>query len=210
MLGWFQGADHAEMRIPLRRSVEIYRQICNKQGLALSLRFLAACFLDDPETARPLTEESVALCREVLASHSEDREAVWNLAEALFSNGRSALTQRDYEAAISNCTESVRLFKKTGDRWRAAAPILILGRVAYAKGEYATARGHFEESLALLQEAGDRFYSALLLDALALAARAEGDHEESARLTEESLLIWREIGNTSKQAEALHVLGISS
>lgn len=210
MLGWFQGAGHAEMRIPLRKSADIYRQIGDIQGLARSLRFLAACFLDDPETARTLTEESVSLGREVLASRGEERDAIWDLAEALFSNGRSAFTRKDYAAAASNCTESVRLFRKIGDRWRTAAPILILGRVAYVKGELGAARGHFEESLALLQEAGDKFYAALLLDALALVAQAEGDYEEAERLTEESLPIWREIGNTSRQAEALRVSGISA
>jgi tetratricopeptide (TPR) repeat protein len=209
MLGWFHGVDHASVRPLLQRSADIYRRIGDKQGLALSLRFLAACFLDDPATARPLTEESVALCREVMASHEEETDAVWNLADALFSNGRSALTQRDYPAAVSCCTESVRLFNKTGDQWRAAAPTLILGRVAFARGEYATARGHFQESLASLREAGDRFYAALLLDALALVALAEDDYEEATRFSQESLLIWREIGNTWRQADALRVLGIS-
>src|SRR5262249_33086 len=81
----------------------------------------------DYAAARPLSEKSIAILREV-----GDR---CGLAWSLIDLGIIARAQGDYRAARSSSEEGVALLREVGDLWRLALALSCLGNVAHAQGD---------------------------------------------------------------------------
>jgi predicted ATPase/class 3 adenylate cyclase len=199
-LAWLQG-DYLAACALSEESITLWRELGNKQDLALSLTILglARRSQGDPRTAFSLAEES-----EVLFRQARDR---WGLAFALFCQGNFAYGLRDYALARSLYERSFKLFQEVGDRWAQALPLSNLGAAAIAQGDYTEARPLLEEGVALFREQGDKRNLALWLDYLGQVIRRAGNERQAVALFEESFALYQELGHEQGMAQLYCTLG---
>jgi hypothetical protein len=153
----------------------------------------------DPEFARPLIEESLALFRRL-----GDK---YGVAEALSTTGLVALGQERYEEGLAYLEESVDVFLELGRRRAAGSTLGFAATAPLMRGDTARARRLAERALSLAREPGGaRDVVCSALHPLAAVARAEGDNERATRLLEESLTISVEIGDEGNVAYCLEGL----
>ena len=175
-LAWFAQGDLDAARSQLEESVEIYRELQDKRGLAYALQYLPVvmAYQGDFEPALTLGEESVRLFREV-----GDR---WGLGMALNHLGHVPEAQDDHALANRVFGESATILREVGDEWALSLPLRHLGIVASRQGDYALAEELHKESLALSRRAGEKWVISLCLEELAGVARLRGDLARAARL----------------------------
>ena len=104
-------------------------------------------------------------------------------------------------------TESLDLFRATGDRGGIAVRLRILGSAVCAQGDFERASVLLEEGLALQREVDGTYAIALSLGALALVALYQGDAERAQRLLDEAMSLFRLVSHTYGVAWSLHYLG---
>jgi tetratricopeptide (TPR) repeat protein len=127
-------------------------------------------------------------------------------AKALATAGALAYHQDDYAPAVAYHQEAIGIYRRLGQRGRAAALLGNLGGLAVNRGDYHEARGLFDEALAAGREAGDRRLVSLWLYNLGVLACTTGDFEQARVVLEECVPISREQGKWSA-AGALQQLG---
>ena len=189
--------DNAAARALYEQSLAIYRELGDRQRIAVSLNNLGvvADNQGDYSAARALHEESLAIQREL-----GDK---WSIATSLYNLGVLANDQGDYPAAHALHEESLAIRRELGD-WQGIGDSLnSLGVSADERGDYAAARALFEESLAIQRELGDRQSMAASLSALGNVASTQGDNASARALHEETLTIYRELGDQRGIARSL-------
>jgi predicted ATPase len=186
VLGVEQG-DYASADTLLRESLEISRQLGDKQGAAVSLNALAVNARDrgDVPVARPLFEESLALWRE-----SGDPRAV---ARSLSNLASIVKLEGDNARASSLYGECMSIFEGLGDRMGVAWSLNHQGDVARDQGDSGVARTLYEQALAIFRELGDRWGIAGTLGDLGNLAREQGDYPAACFLYRESIKIFQEL-----------------
>jgi predicted ATPase/DNA-binding XRE family transcriptional regulator len=192
-VAWIQG-DY-EARPLLEESVEIWREVGDKRGLAYSVQHLGMEMLQEgqPEVARPLVAESVALFREIghrlglilsLAS-------LWMITIAQDDPGaQSSPARRKEQRALLE--ESIQVARELGDNWGMALALRNLAWADIREGNYAAARPRLNESLALQGEVGAKHEVAPILADLAELAQLEGNYEEAMELYQRSLDLYKD------------------
>ena len=174
-LAWSQG-DYAAARPALEESLEMYRQLGAKEGVALALLNLGnvALYETDYPTARSLYEESLKLYEEL-----GDR---YGTATALHNTAIVAQYQRDYEAARPLLQKSLAIRRELGEKMGIAQLLNTLGDVAWNLGEHEAARGFYLESLIINQALGYKWGLIESLEGLARVAGSRGEGERIAYL----------------------------
>ncbi|MBU2665232.1 tetratricopeptide repeat protein [Actinoplanes bogorensis] len=86
----------------------------------------------------------------------------------------------DYDQALHNCREAVRLSESHGDRWTRAGAWDSLGHIHHQLGDYREALTSYTNSLTLIREVGDRYREAEALDHIADSYQAAGDSDAAA------------------------------
>ena len=173
-LAWMQG-DQGTARRHLEESVDLWREIGDRQGLAQALRFLSGSFESrgDYASARPLAEESVELFRE--------GDDAFGLGITLSRLGITALAQGDHAAARAALEEGVEICRRIEDDWALALALRNMGIGALREGERGEAVARLAESLKVLQEPGNPLYMQNL-ELLAAAVSMQGGHKRAALL----------------------------
>jgi predicted ATPase len=186
VLGVEQG-DYASADALLRESLEISRQLGDKQGAAVCLNALAVNARDrgDVPVARSLFEESLGLWRE-----SGDPRAV---ARSLSNLASIVKLQGDSDHASSLYAECMSIFQGLGDRMGVAWSINHQGDVARDQCDSAAARALYEQALAIFRELGDRWGIAGTLADLGSLAREQGNYFAASSLYRESIKIFQEL-----------------
>lgn len=176
-------ADHIRATAFHERSLELWRRLDDRRGIARALNNLGVVARQrgDAERTQQLCEESRALFREVGDRHGE--------AIALISLGMAASQMRDFERSRARYEESLALFRASGDSWHAAFMFTCLARLKVRQGDVTGARSDAEESLSLYRATGDPWGVSLALGALGRAAQAAGDLEEAADQLGKSLRV---------------------
>jgi predicted ATPase/class 3 adenylate cyclase len=194
------GDYEAAHRLSLE-SLEIKRELGDRQGIAASLNNLATLALGrgDYAAARPHYEESLAIERQL-----GNRQGV---TSSLIGLGNVALEQGHYEAAQQLYAESLRIKRELGDKRGIAASLAALGNVAYYRNDYRSAHQLHEEGLALRRHLGERRGIAASLQFLGSLAIAERSYETARELFAESLTIRRELGDKLGIANTLYGQG---
>jgi predicted ATPase/class 3 adenylate cyclase len=182
--------DYQQAHMLLDKSLAVWRDLANKEGMANALNNLGTVADDQSDymTAAMYYEKSLSLRRE-----TEDQ---WGIALSLNNLGHVALAQGTFERAAVLCEESLALFLKLGDKWGSGLSLSILGEVAYHKGDLERAITLQEQSLNLRRELGDRRGIAQSLNDLGLVASVRGDYLAADTFFRESLALWRELGDT--------------
>jgi predicted ATPase len=135
-------------RKQLEESLMIYRKLENKWGVATVLDTLSYAIMEtDPNSARILREESLALLREL----RDD----WDLMRVLHNYGEIARFQGDYFRAKSLYEESQALGQKLKPaKWDVANQLACLGYCFLREGDDERAAGYFKQSFILQKEHG--------------------------------------------------------
>jgi predicted ATPase/class 3 adenylate cyclase len=168
-----------------QESLEIWRQIGDRRGLAHTLTVLAGS-VDVPVcTAEPnqLAEEALVLFREL--------ENERDLATALVRLGWMAEGRGDLATARSRAEEGAALFRKLGEK-RCVVPALnCLAWVAIGSDNLAWARDLASESVSIARQTGDRLVLSWALSMAGDVARMQGDWSAARSHYEESLTLQR-------------------
>jgi predicted ATPase/DNA-binding SARP family transcriptional activator len=196
--------DYAAAQAYHERSLEIFRELGDKIGVADSLNGLGnvAHDLGDFAAARTQHEESLAIQREL-----GNRRGI---GVSLVNLGRLACQQGDYAVARTLFEESLTIQRELEDKGGTANSLYTLGLAAFYQEDYTQARSLFEESLEIRRELAHRQGIGECLNVLALIAHALNDDAEARVLNEESLTIQRELGNRWGIAASLLNLGTVS
>jgi len=179
--------DYASSDALVRESLEIARQLGDKQGAAVSLNALAVNARDqgDVALARALFEESLALWKE-----SGDQKAV---ARSLSNLANVVKLQGDYAGARALYAECLSIFRGLQDHAGVAWSLNYQGDVARDQGDLEAARALYEQGLAIFRELGDRWGIAGTLADLGSLAREQGNYPAARSLYQESIKIFQEL-----------------
>ncbi len=179
--------DYASADALIGESLDIARQLRDKQGAAVSLNALAviARGRGDVPVARSRFEESLVLWREL-----GDQKAV---ARSLSNLANIVKLQGDNARARSLYAECLSIFRGLGDRTGVAWSMNYQGDVARDQGDSAAARTLYEQGLASFRELGDRWGIAGTLADLGSLAREQGDYPRAHALYRESIKIFQEL-----------------
>jgi predicted ATPase/class 3 adenylate cyclase len=179
-------------------SLEIKRELGDRQGIAASLNNLATLALGqgDYAASRPYYEESLAIERQL-----GNRQGI---TSSLIGLGNVALEQGDTEAAHTLYTESLRIKRELGDKRGIATSLAALGNVAFYRSDYAGAQALHQESLSMRRLLGDRRGIAASLQFLGSIAIAEESYVTARERFAESLSLRRELGDKLGIANTLY------
>jgi predicted ATPase/DNA-binding winged helix-turn-helix (wHTH) protein len=186
-------------------SLDIARQLGDKQGAAVSVNALAVLARDQGDVARAhsLFEESLALWREL-----GDLKAI---ARSLSNLANVVAFQGDYARARSLYAESLSIFRGLGDRTGVAWSLNNQGDVARDQGDFAAARALYEQGLAIFRgELGDCWGTAGTLADLGNLAREERDCATAHSLYRESLKIFQQLEHKRGIARLLECFACSA
>ncbi len=196
--------DYASSDALLRESLEIARQLRDKQGVAVSLNAVGvvAQARGDVAVALSLLEESLVLWREL-----GDQKAV---ARSLSNLANVAKLQGDYPRALSLYAECLSIFRGLGDGIGVAWSLDHQGDVARDQGDSAAARTLYEQGLTIFRELGDRWGIASTLADLGSLAREQGNYSAARTLYRESLRSFQELEHKRGIARLLECFACSA
>jgi predicted ATPase len=196
--------DYPSADALIRESLDIARQLGDKQGVAVSLNALAVHARDrsDVALARSLFEEGVALWREL-----GDLKAV---ARSLSNLASVAKLQGDHDTARSLYAECLSIFQQLGDRTGIAWSMNHQGDVARDQRDFAAAQALYEQSLALFRELGDRWGIAGTLADLGNLAREQRNYAIAQSLYRESIKMFQELEHKRGIARLLECFACSA
>ena len=183
------------------KSIALYRQIGDKNGMAFSLATLAtrAYRRSDYDQATKLAEESRALYAEVRNK--------WGLRHVAGLLGYVAEAQGNLEQAQKLYEESLMLAQELGDKDGIGWTLYLLGRLAHSQGNDAQAIKLLEEGLQFARETMSKPEIGWILTAMGYIAIGNGEYEHARMYLEEGMEIYRKMGHQSNLAYLFELLG---
>ena len=168
--------DYGAAKRFAKESLELYRKLDHKEGMAKSLNSLGSMeyFLKDYARARELFAEALSVYQEL--------ENGLGIAKALNNLGISAHTQGDFAEARRFYQESVDICRNLGEKWIMSHALYNLGHIAYEEGDSLKARELYAEVVELCRELEDKDGSAFVLASLANVLYTERRGFSSARV----------------------------
>lgn len=115
-----------------------------------------------------------------------------------------------YPNAKAEALESLRLWRRLGDRAGERAVLQLLGRIHDDAGDSGRARLYLERALELARALGDRAGEASALNGLGAICTDLGRHEEAAAYYERAGRIWRALGDRNGEGSFLNNLGVAA
>jgi predicted ATPase len=196
--------DYVSANNLIGESLDIGRQLGDKQGVAVCLNALAVFARDEGDVvvALSLFEESLALWREL-----GDQKAV---ARSLSNLANVVKLQGDNARARSLYAECLAIFQELGDRTGVAWSMNYQGDVARDQGDCAAARTLYEQGLAIFRELGDRWGIAGTLADLGSLAREQANYSTARSLYRESIKIFQELDHKRGIARLLECFACSA
>ena len=196
----YRQSDYPATHLLAKESLEIYRKIGDKQGIASMLIKLgnAATERGSYTTASRFLEEALTIWRERRDKHGT--------ARALISLGWTALRSGDANLANVRLEEALALSRELGDARSMGFELSGLGEVALRQRDYARATQLMEESLELRMQLGNKWGVGVSLGMLGWVAMRERDWDRAIARLGESLEVRREIGDKGGSAWCLERL----
>jgi predicted ATPase/DNA-binding SARP family transcriptional activator len=180
--------DYAGVKEPIEESLNLWRELGDKPGLANALGILGdTCLLQaNYAEAQTAYEESLALFQEI----GEKR----GIAAMTTNLGNVANSIGDYATARQHQEASIAIFRELGDKLGLVIALNNLGVVAEQQGDISAAKRFYEESIATAHELGEKNMVAYALNSLAHVVYLQGDPIDAQRYYRESLAVCQEIG----------------
>ncbi len=190
----YRQSDYAATVELAEESLEIYREVDDKQGIASVLIKLgnAATEAGDYETASGFLEEALSIWQELSDKHGT--------ARALISLGWAALRPGDYQLANTRLESALAISRELEDTRSIGFELSGLGEVALRQGDYERANQLLEESLELRRQLGNKWGVGVSLGTLGWVAMREGNWNRALARLGESLAVRQEIGDKGGSA----------
>lgn len=131
-------------------------------------------------------------------------------ARLLHGAGVLAWHQGDYREARLLYSESLALWRETGDEAAMAETMVHLGWVARSQREHDEARELFTQSAGICGKLGTPACMAAALSGLGMVAHDQDEFEQAASYHRESLEIERDLGNQAAVSMSLNRLGLAA
>ena len=180
--------DYSQTKAPLEESLEISRELGDKEGILRSLHDSGMVFsLQGDYTAAKNSYETAL----VLAKEIDDKRETAALTTSL---GNVANYMGDYETARRYQEESVSIFRDIGDKFGLFIALNNLGIALEGQGDVSGARHCYEASIRTAYELGEKNLVAYALNGLAHVLYLQDELTEANRRYRESLRIAQEIG----------------
>jgi predicted ATPase/DNA-binding CsgD family transcriptional regulator len=185
--------DIGRAEAPGEQCLALYRQIGDKQGMAVALLRLGviARTKGNLAAARSLLEEALVLYREM--GHTG------NTPWALFHLGLLEERRGSYARARARFEESLALFRQVGDKKGMVNSLYWLACMVLNQSETTTAATLLEEGCQLAREMSYSVGLADCLRALCEVALSQGDPAAATARAEESLGVLRKVGARDDQ-----------
>jgi predicted ATPase/DNA-binding CsgD family transcriptional regulator len=184
------GMEDLELTMTLcEESAELFRQVGDRSGLAVTLGVLGITALQqgDVQRATSVFEEGLELFREV-----GDR---WGIVSTLAHLGIIPFSMGDNGRAARYFKEALTLSQDIGGRIPASYISLYnLALIAQSEGDHKRASELYEEGLALAVEVGDKANAAYCLEGLAGLIGQHGEPRRAVRLYGASEAILETVG----------------
>jgi predicted ATPase/DNA-binding winged helix-turn-helix (wHTH) protein len=199
-LAIYSGA-HDVGRAAARQSVDLFRGVGDRAGLALALFHLGSAYsiAGDHQQCIPSWDEATRLFRELGDE--------WGMAVVTSYHGVAlSLTPGEEDAGRAKMLDGRARCRALGDDWASTVSSHYLGSLALRQGDYATARELTEEMLVSARELGDNFRVSRNLHQLAEIAIAQNQLDEARRHLNSSIALSREQGRLGDVAVHLRLL----
>jgi len=182
--------DQAKAETLFEQNLEVYRQLSDGLGVALTATVLAvlgyfAALRRDYPRATDLLGQSQARLREVRDDDLTRYDRLqYLLTVALVDNflGQVQLSQGDNNGAARLFTGGLTVARRAQDPISLLISLYDLALTSQAQGDLAGAAGHLKEGLELAAEAGDDTTAAYYLEGLAAVAGQQDNPQRAARL----------------------------
>ena len=186
-----------------RQSLEMHRQLGDRQGMATVINALASQATKRGEyaQARSYMEEALLIWEELGAGRVV--LGLSNLANIAKKHG-------DYATARATYEKCLELFRSKGDVRGMASALNGLGDVALAEGDYSGARGLFNDSLTRFQQIKDDWGVAGGLRDLGDLARHSGDYSGASGYYKQALGVFRKLDHRRGMVRVLEHLACCS
>jgi predicted ATPase/predicted Ser/Thr protein kinase len=196
--------DYFSAEALIAESLNIARQLSDKQGVAVSLNALGVIARDRGDVAVALSrlEESLAQWKEL-----GDQKAV---ARSLSNLANVVKLRSDYSRARALYAECLAIFHGLGDRTGVAWSLNYQGDVARDQGDSAAAQALYQQGLAIFRELDDRWGIAGMLADIGSLAREQRDWPAAHSLYRESLKIFQELEHKRGIARLLECFACSA
>jgi len=173
----------------LDRSLALFRELGDKEGIAFALNSLAIVARSEGDLSggMKLQEDSLALMREIGNK--------WGIALVLMNMGVGQRAQGDHAKAAKLHEQSLQLFRELGDKRYIARMLINLGIDSRDKGDLKQSRRLLTESLSLSREMGEKIGIAESLLYLGSVAKRQGEFSSAVELLRESLAVYYELGD---------------
>ena len=199
---WRRYRGDRDARLLLDECLEIFREINDKWGTALSLEWQGNVALeqDDFATAHSYRAKSIKIFRE-LGDKISLSFALAGLAYIMVCQGNYGQSEILYE-------ECLTLFREMRHKGGIAYSLNSLGEVARCQGDYDRAKVFYEESLEVSREIGDKARVGASLHNLGYVSQHQGNYHQAITLFTEGLILSREVNDTL--AVAVCLVGLAS
>jgi predicted ATPase len=175
VLATMQG-DYPRAAAHCEESLRLYRELNDRQGMAVALNILGNLAINQGlyDRALRLSEESLTLQREL--GHQR------GIALALNNLGFVVLQHGNYPRAEALCRESLELARALQDNLGMGWALSNLGDAAREQGEYGQALARYAEGIPLCHSMGSTDGVASCLEGIASVVGAQGRHKWAVRL----------------------------
>ena len=193
--------NYSEAKIYMKKSLDIFKELKDKEGEALALMHFATIglFESDYENLFSNSEKSLAISMEI---HNKNfiAQNLQNTALGLMQLGK-------HNEAREKLDESLLLYRELNDTVQLAKIIGNIGALYYLEGNFEKSLVSLEESLQLRYEIGDRHGISIALSNLGSVAYMQKDFDKSEIYLKKSLVIIRELGDKRVCVTAINTLG---
>ncbi len=185
-----EAGNFAEAMSYCRKSMEIYEELGDKDGMASAHGTMASVYRSQGMIDRALEHfhESLRLKQECGAGREELARCHFNIGACYSSLFRLDLAQSSYEFAR-------KIWEKSGDRMKLAYLYNNIGSLYGKKEELDEAREYFQKALDIREDLGDKKGTASTLGNLGSLQEKLGDNESALDCFNRSLELYEEIGN---------------
>jgi len=173
----------------LEKSLELYRALNDRQGLALVLNTLGTVMASQGKYLQAIAyiQETITMRRDL-----QDKRG---LAASLCILGAVYAAQDNFDAAMKYYQEALGLLRQLGDRRTLGQLLNNMGFLWIHRGDNNKASDLIEEALTTLRELDDKSGIAASLNQLGDLAIARGDYFQARKYYIESLHHYYEIGD---------------
>jgi CHAT domain-containing protein len=147
--------------------------------------------------------EAITVFNQALAMYQAANAPTQKRAGTLLNRAMTYLDMGDFQSAIDDDNEALRINRQLGDEVAVARAENGLGSALRDLGRFSEAEAAFTDALRIARENGQKLGEAFVLNNMSMLHEIEGDYPTAIKFCEQSLAIKRELGTKFNVATSL-------